>query len=109
MHQVSGRIKLNTQRIETDSVGVGLYSKTDEADSNVIQAVERVSMDMGVKMAQVGLAWVLSKPEVSAPIVGASTIEQLDDAIGALDVVLGSEQVMSLERPYVPHVVSGHE
>ena len=60
-------------------------------------------------MAQIALAWVLAKPQVTAPIVGASTIGQLEDAVGALDLTLAAEEIAALEAPYVPHAISGHE
>lgn len=62
-----------------------------------------------VPMAQIGLAWVLSKPEVSAPIVGASSTAQLDDAISALQVRLTDDEIAELEKEYIPHAVAGHD
>lgn len=99
---------VNTQRTSSDSVGIGLYSKTEEADSAVIRTVERTASSKGVKMAQVGLAWLLQKSGVSAPIIGASTTSQLDDAIASLEVSLDATDVEALEAKYMPHVVSGH-
>ena len=61
----------------------------------------------GVSRAQVALAWVLAKPAVSAPIVGASKAAHLDEAIAALDLVLSDEEIARLEAPYVPHAVVG--
>jgi aryl-alcohol dehydrogenase-like predicted oxidoreductase len=99
----------NTQsaRTETDNFGRTLYANTAEADRQVVEAVGAVAAQIGAPMAQVALAWVLQKVEVSAPIVGATRIEQLDDAVAALALSLTSEQVQALEAPYVPHAVVG--
>jgi aryl-alcohol dehydrogenase-like predicted oxidoreductase len=99
----------NTQsaRTETDNFGRTLYANTAEADRQVVEAVGAVAAQIGAPMAQVALAWVLQKVEVSAPIVGATRIEQLDDAVAALALTLTSEQVRALEAPYVPHAVVG--
>ena len=97
-----------TARTETDAFAQVLYRATEEADAQVIDAVEAVAAARGVGMAQVALAWVLAKPEVSAPIVGATRPEQLDDAIAALAVSLTSDEVAAMETPYVPHAVAGH-
>lgn len=69
--------------------------------------VETVAAARGVPMAQVALAWVLAKPEVTAPIVGVSRLEQLDDALAALGVALADHEIAKLEAPYVPHPVLG--
>jgi aryl-alcohol dehydrogenase-like predicted oxidoreductase len=99
----------NTQsaRTETDNFGRTLYANTAEADRQVVEAVGAVAAQIGAPMAQVALAWVLQKVEVSAPIVGATRIEQLDDAVAALALTLTPEQVRALEAPYVPHAVVG--
>jgi aryl-alcohol dehydrogenase-like predicted oxidoreductase len=99
----------NTQsaRTETDNFGRTLYANTAEADRQVVEAVGAVAAQIGAPMAQVALAWVLQKVEVSAPIVGATRIEQLDDAVAALALTLTPEQVQALEAPYVPHAVVG--
>jgi aryl-alcohol dehydrogenase-like predicted oxidoreductase len=96
-----------TKRSETDEFGRTLYERTAEADRKVVEAVASVAEQRGVPMAQVALAWVLDKPEVSAPIVGASKPGHLDDAIAALDLVLSAEEIETLEAPYVPHEVVG--
>ena len=80
-----------------------------EADLAVVDAVERVAAARGVPMAQVALAWLLSRPGVTAPIVGATKERHLADALGALDVRLTDDEVAALEAPYVPHGVLGHE
>lgn len=95
-------------RNDTDLVSRQLYSATEQADNRVIHAVENIARERGIPMAQVALAWVLSKSEVSAPIVGASRIGQLDDAIAALQITLTSDEIAALEKEYVPHAVAGH-
>jgi aryl-alcohol dehydrogenase-like predicted oxidoreductase len=70
--------------------------------------VRTVAEARGIPMAQVALAWLLSKPVVTAPIVGASKLAQLDDAIAAVDVVLTADEIALLEAPYRPHAVRGH-
>ncbi|WP_342628470.1 aldo/keto reductase [Nguyenibacter vanlangensis] len=98
-----------TKRSESDVFGRSLYAATGDADNAVIGAVERIARLRGVPMAQIALAWVLAKPEVSAPIVGASKPHHLDDAIAALEIVLSDDEIAALEADYVPHPVSGFE
>ncbi len=95
-------------RSETDEFGRTLYDKTADADRRVVEALGTVAQQRGLPRAQVALAWVLQKREVSAPIVGATRLAQLDDAVAALDLVLTPEEVQALEAPYVPHAVVGH-
>lgn len=99
---------IRTPRVDTDDVGQSLYDKSAESDLAVIKAVEEVAARRGVPMAQVALAWVLNLPDVSAPIIGASGKQQLDDAIKAMDVVLDHNERVALEQNYVVHQVSGH-
>jgi aryl-alcohol dehydrogenase-like predicted oxidoreductase len=96
-------------RSETDEFGRTLYlPNTADGDRAVVQAVASVAAARGVPRAQVALAWVLQKPGVTSPIVGATKLEQLDDAVAALDLALTPEEIATLERPYVPHGVVGH-
>jgi len=95
-------------RLETDDFGRSLYAATLEADRKVVEAVATVAAARGVPRAQVALAWLLSRPGVTAPIVGATRLEHLDDAAGALELRLTPEEVAALEAPYVPHAVAGH-
>ena len=74
----------------------------------MVEAVAAVAARLGRPRAQVALAWVLHKPEVSAPIVGATRLEQLDDAVAALSLQLSPADIAELEAPYVPHAVVGH-
>jgi 1-deoxyxylulose-5-phosphate synthase len=97
-----------TERMRTDQYGRQLYGATLEADRNVVEAVARIAADRGLPRAQVALAWLLQKPVVSAPIVGASKAGHLEDAVAALSVKLSPEEIAALEAPYVPHAVAGH-
>jgi aryl-alcohol dehydrogenase-like predicted oxidoreductase len=94
-------------RAETDAFGRSLYAETLEADRKVVEALGAVAARLGLPRAQVALAWVLQQPGVTAPIVGATRLEQLDDAVAALGVTLSAEDVAELEKPYVPHAVVG--
>jgi len=97
-----------TERSRTDEFGKTLYEHTAAADRRVVEAVAAVAAERGVPRAQVALAWVLAKPEVSAPIVGASKPAHLDDAIAALELGLSEGEIARLEEAYVPHAVVGH-
>jgi aryl-alcohol dehydrogenase-like predicted oxidoreductase len=95
-------------RAETDAFGRTLYAKTGDADRKVVEAVAAVAAARGVPRAQVALAWVLQQPGVTSPIVGATKLEHLDDAVAALSLRLSPEECATLEAPYVPHEVVGH-
>ena len=95
-------------RAETDAFGRTLYAKTGDADRKVVEAVAAVAAARGVPRAQVALAWVLQQPGVTSPIVGATKLEHLDDAVAALSLRLSPEECARLEAPYVPHEVVGH-
>jgi aryl-alcohol dehydrogenase-like predicted oxidoreductase len=99
----------STERQNTDGFGNSLYDKTADADRRVIEAVAKIAAARGIPRAQVALAWVIGKAEVSAPIVGASKPRHLDDAIAALHVNLTADEVASLEAPYMPHDVVGFQ
>jgi aryl-alcohol dehydrogenase-like predicted oxidoreductase len=96
-----------TERSQTDTFGKTLYAQTADADRKVVETVAEIAKERGVPRAQVALAWVMAKPEVSAPIVGASKSGHLDDAIAALDLALSEDEIARLEEPYVPHAVVG--
>ena len=96
-----------TERTHTDEFGKTLY-KVPDADRRVVEAVATVAEQRGVSKAQVALAWMLSKPFVTAPIIGASKAVHLDDAIAALSLKLDADEISALEAHYVPHTVSGH-
>jgi aryl-alcohol dehydrogenase-like predicted oxidoreductase len=96
-----------TERTENDEYGKVLYAKTEEADRAVVDCLTNAAKGRGIPMAQLALGWLLSKPVVTAPIVGASKTSHLDDAIAALDVKLTPDEIAELEAPYVPHPVLG--
>jgi aryl-alcohol dehydrogenase-like predicted oxidoreductase len=96
-----------TTRSQTDPFGESLY--TPEVDFDVVDRVTEVAAERGVPSAQVALAWLLHKPGVTAPIVGATRIEHVEDALAAEQLALSEEEVARLEEPYVPHTVSGVE
>jgi len=94
-----------TARSETDEFGKRLYR---DSDRHIVEAVAKVAEARSLSRAQVALAWLLSKPVVSAPIVGVTRSAQLAELVGALSVELSAEEVSSLEEPYEPHPVAGH-
>lgn len=96
-----------TLRSETDQVARMKYDATADADRLVVERVAEVAARLGVRRTHVALAWLLQKSPVTAPIVGATKIAHLEEAIGALAVTLSSEDVAYLEAPYVPHRVVG--
>jgi aryl-alcohol dehydrogenase-like predicted oxidoreductase len=96
-----------SNRMENDEYGKTLYVATEDADRKIVERVGEIAAKRGVPRAQVALAWVAQKPFVTAPIVGASKPHHLDDAIAALSLNLTSEEIASLEEPYVPHPVVG--
>ena len=96
-----------TARAETDQFGKTLYREQPEAERAIIDAVGRIADVRGVPRAQVALAWVLTRQAVSAPIVGASRMQHLEDALGALTLRLTADEVQSLETPYRPRAVAG--
>jgi aryl-alcohol dehydrogenase-like predicted oxidoreductase len=96
-----------TDRSATDTYAKALYTATEEADRQVIDRVGDVAAARGVPYAQVALAWLLQKPAVIAPVVGATKPEHLADAAAAVSLRLTPEEVAMLEQPYVPHAVVG--
>jgi aryl-alcohol dehydrogenase-like predicted oxidoreductase len=96
-----------TARSETDEFGQSLYAATAAADRKVVEQVAAVAGRRRVPRAQVALAWLLQKPGITAPIIGASKPHHLDDAAAALALKLTADEVAELERPYVPHAVVG--
>ncbi|MFL5385393.1 MAG: aldo/keto reductase [Longimicrobiaceae bacterium] len=99
--------RASTPRAATDEYGHRLYD--GPGDWEVVEAVRAVAGERGVTPAEVALAWLLSKPAVTAPIVGATKLEHLDAAIRAVDLALSDEEIARLEAPYRPHAVRGHE
>ena len=98
--------KTPTARSASDEYAWALYDQP--GDSEVMEACREVAAGRGVPMAQVALAWLLSKPAVTAPIIGATKTDHIDSALAALDVQLTTEEIAALEEPYVPHAVVGH-
>lgn len=94
-------------RSETDEFGKTLYKATADADERVVERVAEVAEKRGVPRAQVALAWVLQKTPVAAPIVGATKMHHLEDAVAAVSITLTREEIASMEEPYVPHPVLG--
>jgi len=95
-----------TVRANNDQFGDTLYTDDDFA---VVEAVGDVATDNGVKPAQVALSWMLGKPGITAPIVGATKLAHLEDALAALDVTLSDKDVERIESPYQPHPIRGHQ
>ncbi len=94
-----------TVRAESDAFGATLYSASD---FDIVDRVSEIASARGVSNAQVALAWMLEKPFITAPIVGASKMQHLEDAIAALELKLSPEEVVKLEELYQPHNISGH-
>jgi aryl-alcohol dehydrogenase-like predicted oxidoreductase len=97
----------STKRSETDQFGKKLYSQTEEADHKVIDRLGQMSEQRGASRAQLALAWLLSKPGVVAPIVGATKPHHLQDAVAALSLRLSPEETAALEEQYAPHAIVG--
>ncbi len=96
----------HTLRASSDPFSDALYT---DADFDVVDQLASVAQGQGLPPAQVALAWLLSKPGVTAPIVGATKLSHLDDAVAAVDVTLSDDEIKRLEQPYQPHPVLGHE
>jgi aryl-alcohol dehydrogenase (NADP+) len=98
----------DTVRAKTDEYAKRLYGPAAESDERVIQVVRKLAVERGVAPAQIALAWLYHNG-VTAPIIGVSKPHHLADAVGALKVKLSAEEIRSLEEPYVPHAIAGHE
>lgn len=98
-----------TLRAETDQIQKSKYDSTAETDQQVVERVAGIAQKHGVPRAHIALAWLLQKEPVTAPIVGATKIAHLEDAVAALSVKLSAEEVAFLEEPYVPHRIVGHQ
>lgn len=96
-----------TSRAQTDTYAQNMYY-ADE-DFKIVDAVSRVAQRRGVNNAQVALAWVLSKPGITSPIIGATKMQHLEDAVASLQIKLSEDEINELEKDYVPHPVLGHE
>ncbi|GAB4024017.1 aldo/keto reductase [Spirosoma koreense] len=99
------RERNETDRAKTDAFGKSLYTRDD--DFIIADRVTQLAETRGVAAAQIALAWMLTKPAITAPIIGASKPGHLEDAVGALSVTLSAEEIQHLEEPYQPHPVLG--
>ena len=95
-----------TERANSDPFAKGLYFRDE--DFIVADRAQDVGKERGVTGSQIALAWILNKPHVTAPIIGATKMEHLDQAIAALDIKLSEDEIKQLEEPYKPHPVLGH-
>ena len=98
--------KGETARAKSDEFAHNMYY--EESDFAVVDAVSEIARTRGVPNAQVALAWLLAQPGVTAPIVGASKMSHLEDAIAALSLTLSADEIAALSKPYTPHRVLGH-
>jgi aryl-alcohol dehydrogenase-like predicted oxidoreductase len=96
-----------TERSANDDFGGTLYRQAEDADRRVAAAVTAIAGERGVPRARVALAWLLHKPAVTAPIVGATKPHHLDDAVAAVDLRLTDDELARLEADYVPHLPEG--
>ncbi|HVG47930.1 MAG TPA: aldo/keto reductase, partial [Rubellimicrobium sp.] len=96
-----------TDRSTTDRYNKSMYDADEDGDQAVVEAVSKVAGTRGVPMAQVALAWLLGKPGITAPIVGASKLQHVQDALAAAELDLSDEEVARLEAPYRPHKPRG--
>lgn len=97
----------DTSRARTDAFAHDLYFRPE--DFTIVERVGEIAKQRGVSNAQIALAWMLHKPGITAPIIGASKMYQLDEAIAALDIKLSADEMAALEAPYQPHPVLGHK
>ena len=97
----------DSKRADADGFAKTLYAKTAEADKRVVDRQGELAETRGVSRAQLALAWLLSKQAITAPIVGATKLHHLEDAVAAVSLKLTQEEVTALEEPYVPHPVLG--
>jgi aryl-alcohol dehydrogenase-like predicted oxidoreductase len=106
--RLAGKRRPETIRARTDTYGKQIYGEEiGDADARVIERLEVVAAQQGLAPAQVALAWLLQKPGVVAPIIGASRPQHLTDAVAALKVRLAAEAITTIEEVYVPHPVAG--
>ncbi|QRV91185.1 aldo/keto reductase family protein [Ceratobasidium sp. AG-Ba] len=93
----------------TKDIWVNYLPTTREANAAIVNRVEEVAKSRNISMAQVSIAWILSKEYVTAPVVGTTSLKNLEDIIGSIDVKLTEEEIKKLEEPYVPQPIVGHE
>jgi aryl-alcohol dehydrogenase-like predicted oxidoreductase len=96
-----------TRRTETDEYAKAIYTKTKEADKKVVDRLHELAEKRSIPMATLALAWMLSKPVITSPIIGATKPNHLTDAVAALSIKLTPEEITALEEPYIPHPTLG--
>jgi 1-deoxyxylulose-5-phosphate synthase len=96
-----------TPRVEIDEVSKWVWDGTNDLDKVVIDNLEKVAKERGISMAKTALAWMLSKPFITSPIVGTTSVLHVEEAIAALDIELSMDEINALEKPYVTHPVLG--
>jgi aryl-alcohol dehydrogenase-like predicted oxidoreductase len=99
----------STLRSQTDQIARSKYDASAEADQLVVARVAEIAEKLGARRVHIALAWLLQKQPVTAPIVGATKLAHLEDAVGALAVRLSAEDIAYLEEPYTPHRIVGHQ
>ncbi len=97
----------STERVGSDVYGKHLYAASEDADRRVVEAAAAVAQARGVSRAQIAMAWLLHKSVVTSPIIGATKINHLNDALAALDVELSPAEIEQLEAPYLSHAIAG--
>ena len=97
-----------TSRSQTDRFGKLLYGSTEDADGRVLERLDAMAKARGVPPAQIALAWLLRQKGVAAPILGATKMQHLEDAVAALSLRLDKAELQALEEPYQPHPILGH-
>lgn len=96
-----------THRNSIDEVSPAVWGSTEAQDKIVVDNLEKIAKELGYTMAQVSLAWMLSKPYITSPIVGFTDVKHVEEAVAALDIKLSNEIIQRLEAPYVPHIKTG--
>ena len=99
----------STPRSRTDQIARRKYDATAETDQHIVERVAETAKKYGAPRVHIALAWLLQKEPVTAPIIGATKISHLEEAVGALEVHLTPEDIAYLEEPYVPHPIIGHQ
>lgn len=102
------RASKETTRAKSDQYAHSLYPE-DDINFAIVDRVKEVADRLGKKTAQVALAWMLHKPGMTAPIIGATKLHHLEDALGAVDVTLTPDDIAHMEAPYQPRAIAGHE
>lgn len=96
-----------TERNKVDEVSPMVWDATNAVDKVVVDNLEKIAKAHGRTMAQESLAWMLSKPYITAPIVGTTSVQHVVEAVSALDIKLDEEEIKALEASYVPHIKTG--